>query len=500
MGKTANHASVMAQLIVNGKSYGPHAFVVPIRDMKTHEPLENVHCGDIGPKFGYNTMDNGFLLFNHHKIPHQNMLARFAHVDPVTSKYTRPASPSLVYGTMTWVRSTIVLKAGGVLAQGVTVATRYCAVRRQFVDQDAEKGAGENQVLNYRMVQVRILPLLAATFALHFTGRGMMNMYEENQKRMKSLKNTDGDAQASKRGAGPEQLNPGSDLLADLHATSCGLKALASTTALEGLETCRRAMGGHGYSAFAGVGTYYADYLPTVTWEGDNYMLTQQVARYLLKSARAVLSGKAPQNDTTRILSFFLSRQDQGAAFDILGSDEDIVSAFAWRASFLTFEALKHRDEDKTPWNDLLIEFWRLSTAHSQYMVVKNFYEALHNDHFHSSPLDSETRGVLHKLFQLYSLHTLQSEAADFFASSAVSRRQIALARTKTMLKLLEAIRPHAVRLVDSWDFPDFQLDSSLGRKDGKVYEDMFHRASELNPLNKIAWNPYPDQEIKAKL
>jgi acyl-CoA oxidase len=64
LGRTANHAVVMAQLIIGGKPYGPHPFVCQIRDMKTHEPLEGIHVGDIGPKFGYNTMDNGFLLFN----------------------------------------------------------------------------------------------------------------------------------------------------------------------------------------------------------------------------------------------------------------------------------------------------------------------------------------------------------------------------------------------------------------------------------------------------
>lgn len=40
----------MAQLIIKGKPYGPHPFVCQIRDMKTHEPLEGVHVGDIGPK------------------------------------------------------------------------------------------------------------------------------------------------------------------------------------------------------------------------------------------------------------------------------------------------------------------------------------------------------------------------------------------------------------------------------------------------------------------
>lgn len=277
LGRTATHAVVMAQLIIGGKPYGPHPFVVQVRDLKTHAPLENIHVGDIGPKFGYNTMDNGFLLFNKVKVPHISMLARFSMVDPKTNKYVRPSSPALVYGTLTWVRSTIVLQAGSVLARGVTIAVRYAAIRRQFEDKDAPAGEGENQVLNYSMVQIRLLTLLAATFALHFTGQSMMNMYQSNQEKM--LKNAQDSS--SKRSPGPEETHSGSDLLADLHATSCGLKSLASTTAAEGLEVCRRACGGHGYSSFSGIGPWYADYLPTTTWEGDNFMITQQVARYV---------------------------------------------------------------------------------------------------------------------------------------------------------------------------------------------------------------------------
>ncbi|KAE8166748.1 hypothetical protein BDV40DRAFT_223442 [Aspergillus tamarii] len=489
LGRTANHAVVMAQLFIGGKNYGPHPFVVQIRDMQTHQPLENIYVGDIGPKFGYNTMDNGFLLFNKVKIPHVNMLARFSSVDKETNKYLRPASHSLLYGTMTWVRSNIVLQAGSVLARGVTIATRYCAVRRQFQDRDGGKDAGENQVLNYKMVQVRLLPLLASMYALHFTGRGMMRLYEENQKRMKGAV----EAGQDKRGAGPEQLRAGADLLADLHATSCGLKALASTTAGEGLEVCRRACGGHGYSNYSGIGPWYADYLPTLTWEGDNYMLTQQVARYLLKSARAVLAGKGTNNDTSKILQTYLSRREKGASFDILEEDKDIVAAFAWRTAHLTFEALKRRDVEKRSWNSLLVDFWRLSTAHSQYLVVKNFYEAVTGPQL-TSELDPETLSLMHSLFRLYSLHTLEREAGEFFSSSAVTTRQISLAQSNAVMKLLDEIRPHAVRLVDAWKFPDWQLDSSLGRYDGEVYPDLFRRASQ-NPVNDLVFDPYPWNE-----
>lgn len=90
-------------------------------------------------------------------------------------------------------------------------------------------------------------------------------------------------------------------------------------------------------------------------------------------------------------------------------------------------------------------------------------------------------------------------EASEFYSSAAVTVRQIQLTRSKAIMRLLEEIRPHALSLVDAWQFPDWQLDSSLGRKDGKVYEDMFYRASELNPLNGLTVDPYPDSDILIK-
>ncbi|KAI5286590.1 fatty-acyl coenzyme A oxidase [Ascosphaera aggregata] len=412
-------------------------------------------------------MDNGFVLFNHVKIPHINMLARFSEVDPKTNKFVRKASPALVYGTMTWVRSNIVSEAGNTLAQGVTIATRYCAVRRQFQDRDAGPASSETPVLDYAMVQARLLPLLATCYALNFTGKGMKELYEAGQS------------------------GHSSTALADLHATSCGLKALSTTIAAEGLEMCRKTCGGHGYSSYSGIGPFYGDYLPNITWEGDNYMLTQQVARYLLKSARAVIAGKAPENDTTDILQTYVDRRDIGCAFDILDNDADIVRAFAWRAAAMTFEALKQRDVNKRTWNSLLIDFWRLSTAHSQYMIVKSFHDGVNSEGVRSS-LNEESISVLKKLFRLHALQTLIHEASEFFMSGAVTINQVTLARTKAIMALLHDIRVHAVALVDAWKIPDWYLDSSLGRWDGKIYEDLFARASTQNPLNDFVIDPYP--------
>ena len=59
--------------------------------------------------------------------------------------------------------------------------------------------------------------------------------------------------------------NGDTSLLAEMHATTSGLKVLVTTACTRDIETARRALGGHGYSGFAGLGRIYADYLPAAT-------------------------------------------------------------------------------------------------------------------------------------------------------------------------------------------------------------------------------------------
>lgn len=49
---------------------------------------------------------------------------------------------------------------------------------------------------------------------------------------------------------------------------------------------------------------------------------------------------------------------------------------------------------------------------------------------------------------------------------------------------LLLALRPNAVSIVDSFDIPDFILQSALGCFDGNVYEKLFQEANK-SPLNE---------------
>ncbi|KAL4960016.1 acyl-CoA dehydrogenase/oxidase [Aspergillus stella-maris] len=493
LGRTANHAVVVAQLMLpdlsdtggEGKEgrkyvlYGPHPFIVQVRDMKTHQPFEGIVIGDIGPKYGYASMDNAYMLFNHFRIPHSALLSRYSSVDPSTGAYKKPTQSAVVYGTLTYMRSKIIQHARLVLARAVTVAVRYTTIRRQFADRDGspDSPSTELPVLDYPTVQVRILPLLATTFALHYTGLAMQRIYVNTRKQIHS-----GDFGS----------------LAYMHSMSSGLKSLCTTLAADGIETCRRALGGHGYGGGSGLVQLNNDYLSKPTVEGDNWMITQQTAAYLVKKVGAVLKGQGGMagDEVDGQFRMYIPRIRDGGKvgceYDILGNDGDLVRSFQHKATALAYEVYQERVVRKKSWTSLMIQFHKLSKAQSQSMLVTQFYEALSG----ANDLPSDTVFVLWDLYRLFALFTLQEDRYEFFRHTAASCDQLDLVPER-INQLISRIRPHAVQLVDSWKIPDYLLDSALGRYDGRVYEDLFHRAHRLNPLNRITVNPnYWEDEI----
>lgn len=79
--KTSNTSVVWAQLIVNGEHQGPHAFVVPLRDRKSHMVMPGITIGDCGKKEGQDGIDNGFILFDNVRIPKENFLNRLSDIN-----------------------------------------------------------------------------------------------------------------------------------------------------------------------------------------------------------------------------------------------------------------------------------------------------------------------------------------------------------------------------------------------------------------------------------
>jgi acyl-CoA oxidase len=84
---------------------------------------------------------------------------------------------------------------------------------------------------------------------------------------------------------------------------------------------------------------------------------------------------------------------------------------------------------------------------------VANFYNAVVSN----TGLSTVTQQVLWDLFRLFALSTMDTESREFFNSGAVSNESLDALPSK-ILDLMQRIRPHAVRLVDAWKIPDFQL------------------------------------------
>ncbi|KAF5184172.1 Acyl-coenzyme a oxidase [Thalictrum thalictroides] len=111
----------------------------------------------------------------------------------------------LLYGTMVYVRQTIVADASIALSRAVCIATRYSCVRRQFGSQD---GGPEMQVIDYKTQQSRLFPLLATAYAYRFVGEWLNWLYTDVTQRL--------------------QANDFSTL-PEAHACTAGLKSLTTS-------------------------------------------------------------------------------------------------------------------------------------------------------------------------------------------------------------------------------------------------------------------------------
>uniref|UniRef100_UPI00398E9DBA peroxisomal acyl-coenzyme A oxidase 1 isoform X2 n=1 Tax=Pristiophorus japonicus TaxID=55135 RepID=UPI00398E9DBA len=463
LGKTSNHAIVLAQLYTQGQCRGLHAFIVPIRKMGTHEPLPGVVVGDIGPKFGYDEVDNGYLKLENVRVPRENMLMRYAKVMP-DGTYMKPPSDKLTYGTMVFIRSMIVGDSARALSQACTIAIRYSAVRHQS---ELKPGAPEPQILDYQTQQYKLFPLLATAYAFRFVGNFMRDTYHRITGDM-----NDGDYSQ----------------LPELHSLSAGLKAFTTWVASAGIEECRMACGGHGYSRSSGLPDIYVTFSPTCTYEGENTVMMLQTARYLFKSYTQAKSGQKLSGAVSYLNDLCSHLQPQQVASrPIVMNINDVsrlVEAYKLRAANLVEAAaqnyqveLGRRKSKEEAWNSTSIDLVRASGAHCHYVVVKLFAAKL------SEITDTAIHEVLSTLFLMYALYGISKNSGDFLHAGILNDAQIFQVQQRVK-ELLAVLRPNAVALVDAFDYPDAVLASVLGRYDGNVYEHLFEWAKR-SPLNK---------------
>ncbi|XP_061189326.1 peroxisomal acyl-coenzyme A oxidase 1-like [Saccostrea echinata] len=456
LGKTVNHCVVMAQLYTKGKNCGIHMFMVQIRDMDTHVPLPGVEVGDIGPKFGFEEIDNGYLRLDNVRIPRENMLMKYSKVLK-DGTYVKPPSDKLAYGSMVLLRCSITASTAECLSEACVIAIRYSAVRRQT---EIRPGGEEAQIIDYQTQQYKLFPLLATSFAMIFAGEFISNFYKIKY---------------------PEIAAGNFEYLPQLHAMSAGLKAFSSWACSEGVETCRQCCGGHGYSHASGLPKIYVDCTPACTYEGENMVLMLQVARFLMKQYANMVQGK-PLPTLAQCLGIDLSKQscmtDEVALKCLVMAYNHRVARLVSDASNNIQNLVSKGKSQQEAWNSSTVRLFWASRAFCHAFVVENFVKILSERY-----LDDKTKRVMMSLCKLYAVHGIITNLGEFIQDGFFSSDQIQILQNK-LTSLLKEIRPNAVALVDAFDYPDSVLDSCLGRYDGQVYQALYEYARE-SPLNE---------------
>ncbi|EJF61379.1 peroxisomal oxidase [Dichomitus squalens LYAD-421 SS1] len=449
LGRTATHGVVQARLILpSGADAGPHLFFVQLRSLEDHRTLPGITIGDIGPKAmgGYAAVDNGFARFDRVRIPKEQMLSAFAGVTD-EGGYVKPPHAKLSYGGMLYIRSSMVSSGGWTIAKAATIAIRYATVRRQG---NKGKDGLERQVITYPSVYHRLLPILAHAYVFIALGRNLTASFA---------------ALLARLSAGDTALLP------EMHATTAGLKVLVSSTAIGDLETARRALGGHGFSAFAGVGRLYADYVPAATYEGDNFVLDQQVVRAALKAHDALTRGAGALTPSAAYLRLLVAQDAEAQA----EAEAEAEAKGGWG----TRERARHaRDPDASMDQ-------RVSRAVTDAFVavqVSEIVRGLEGD------VGEKDAAVLRKLYTLHLLTAVESGLVDILSFGLLGEagpggdpsRSLRVA----IKGLCEELLPEAIGLSDGFGFSDWELDSALGVYDGNVYETLY-KAAQSEPLNK---------------
>ena len=260
IGNAALHgelATVFCRLLVEGEDHGVHAVLVPIRG-RNGTVCDGVRITDRNLKAGLNGVDNGRIVFDHVRVPVDNLLDRFGSIDRAGHYYSPiPSAGRRFFGMLrTLVAGRISIAAASVSATklGLVIAVRYAARRRQF----GAQGEPETRILDYPLIQRALAPRLATTFGLHFAVRALEKRFG----------------------------TPSADDAIELEVQAAGLKAYASTHCAETLQACREACGGQGYIAENRLAALKADTDIFTTFEGANPILYQLVAKGLLSRFR----------------------------------------------------------------------------------------------------------------------------------------------------------------------------------------------------------------------
>ncbi len=461
LGNAAVHgraAVVFAQLITLGVDHGVHAFYVEIRD-EDGNFLPGVGGEDDGHKGGLNGIDNGRLHFTRVRVPRTHLLNKYGDVAP-DGTYSSPiASPGRRFFTMigTLVQGRVSLDGAAVVASKValSIAVRYGSERRQF---NASSDVQEEVLLDYQQHQRRLLPLLAETYAMHFAHQELLHKYDDV---FSGREDTDENRQ-------------------DLETLAAALKALSTWSALETLQTCREACGGAGFLTRNRLTSLRHDLDVYATFEGDNTVLLQLVAKRLLSDwsnefknvdvgvmARYV-AGRATEatyhrsglrklgqafRDTGDVRRSVNALRDESAQHALLA--DRVETMVAEIAEALRPSAKLPRAEAAALFNEHQYKLIAVARAHAELLQWEAFTRGVQQVE------DPGTRTVLTWLRDVFGLRLIEKNLAWYLSYGRLSMRR-GRSIDEYIDRLLARLRPHALDLVAAFELAPEHLRAEI--------------------------------------
>ena len=106
---------------------------------------------------------------------------------------------------------------------------------------------------------------------------------------------------------------------------------------------------------------------------------------------------------------------------------------------------------------------------------------------------DEKVRGVLQRLCILFCLKKIEDNLSSFLAGGMMDGKQAKMVE-KLVIESCQSLRKDAVPLVDSFNIPDFVLNSPLGYRDGDVYSKYLEKVCSLP--NVFSGAPYWKEHI----
>jgi acyl-CoA oxidase len=451
--ETARFASVFAQLITfeDGEpvNHGVHCLLVPIRDEDGND-LPGVTTSDCQYKGGLPGVDNGRIMFDQVRVPRVNLLNKYGDVAP-DGTYTSPVeNPNRRFFTMigTLIRGRITVggAAGNAARVALDIATRYALERRQFRAPDEE---GEVLIMDYLVHQRRLFPLIAKSYALQFAQNELVSKCH--------------DLQTSDVADAEEQR--------ELESRAAGLKAANTWHASRAIQEAREACGGAGYMAENRLIALRGDTDVFTTFEGDNHVLTQLVAKELLTAYADDIKGMSPvdwvrfaasavgdrvmkrtaaEAIMQRIVDARQDSEEEGSLFN-RGPQ---VNMFEERENYL-LSSVARRLQGKAKemsafdaFNAVQDHVLHAAGAHIDRIVLEAFVAGI------DACDNEEARGLLGILCDLYALSVIEDDKAWFIEHRYLSTER-AKAVTRGINDRCRALRPHAKTLVDGFGIPD---------------------------------------------